>query len=357
MIEFMYSQATNTRLGPSAVASQQFAATGAFFVARVVPTIPASFVYMHENSQALLQSDQSGDFLAAINVVAATYYASSGRVDGAIPDTFVVRPPLSEFANELLSAGLLSPGGFFATYYGAPSFQLLSVLTSPRLVAIAPVINFKTVSGSSSSSCSDSSNYCGMLRNYASSLGAAGTTVAVEARSNFAYDTSWGVRFNGFIRPSRPGYQSYKLTLNCDTTPTANSCDIDDRFRLWIDGALFINAWEDSMTNLGLTSPMTLDPVPSTCNDAACSQMALQEIVLEYRSSFIRSTAKTRILQLQIDALGTGSWSDVGSCGGTCGASISYSGCCGYRLNEFQGSPVPVVRDRNFIGPNLERRN
>jgi len=335
-------QGTDTILGPSTVTSQQFAATNSFFIARVVPTIPASFVYMHENNQALFQSEQSGDFSSAINVLAATYYAATGRVNGMIPDTFIARPPLSEFANELLSAGLLSLGGFFATYYGAPSFQLLSVLASPRLVTIAPAMSFRTYSSTASSRCSDASNLCGMQR--VSSLGVVGT---VEAQSKFPYDTSWGVRFNGFIRPSRPGYQSYKLTLDCTTT-IANSCDIDDRFRLWIDGALFINAWEDSMTNLGLTSPMTLDPVPSTCNDVACSQMSLQEIVLEYRSSLIRQLSKTRLLLLQIDALGTSAWSDVGSCGGS---------TCSYRLNDFQGSPVPVARDRNFIGPNLERRN
>jgi hypothetical protein len=326
---------------------------GAFFIVRVVPTIPASFTYMHENGQSLSQSDSRRDF-SAINVLAATYYSSFGRVDGMIPDTVIAGLPLSEFANELLSSGLLSIGGFFATYYGAPSFQLLSVLASPRLVSIAPVMNYKTQSVSSSTSCSNTNNFCGMLRNYASSLGNLGS---LEARSNFAYDTSWGVRFHGFIRPSRPGFQSYRLTLDC-TTATANSCDADDRFRLWIDGALFINAWEDSMANLGLATIMLVDPVPSTCNDAGCSQMSLQEIVLEYRSSLSRSLAKTRILQLEIDTLGSNTWSFVGTCGTNCDTTIlGYSGCCGYRLNDFQGSPVPVIRDRNFIDPNFERRN
>lgn len=339
--------------GPSTVATQQFSSNGAFFVSRVVPTIPASFTYMHENSQTLMQPEIRRDF-SATNVLAATYYSSFGRVDGMIPDIVIATLPSSEFANELLSAGLLSPGGFFATYYGAPSFQLLSVLASPRLVSIAPVLNYRTQSVTGQTSCSHASNFCGMQRNYESSLGSLGS---LEARSNFAFDTSWGVRFHGFIRPSKPGFQSYRLTLDCTTTPT-NLCDADDRFRLWIDGALFINAWEDSMSNLGLTSSMIVDPVPSTCNDAACSQMSLQEIVLEYRSSLIRSTAKTRILQLEIDALGNNAWSFVGVCSTSCTpSSLGYSGCCGYRLNDFQGSPVPVMRDRNFIDPNLERRN
>jgi hypothetical protein len=322
-------------LGVSAVASQQFAATGAFFIARVVPTVPASFAYMHEHYQSLTQSDSRRDF-SAINVLAATYYSSSGRVDVMIPDTFITKSPLPEFANELLSAGLMSPNGFFATYYGAPSFQLLSVLSSPRLVAVAPVMNYKTEKIMNESSCAHNSNTCGMLRNYAPSN--------LEAKSTMSYDNSWGVRFHGFIRPCTPGFQSYRLTLDCVTSPTANDCDADDRFRLWIDSALYINAWEDSMSSLRFTSVMLVDPVPSTCNDAACSQMSLQEIVLEYRSSFIRSPAKTRILQMEIDALGNGVWSFVGSSGG-------------YRLNDFQGSPVPVMRDRNFMTPNLERRN
>ncbi len=271
-----------------------------------------------------------------------------------IPDTVIAGLPLSEFANELLSAGLLSIGGFFATYYGAPSFQLLSVLASPRLVSIAPVINYKTQSVLGETSCSHANNICGMQRNYASLLGALGS---LEASSNFAHDTSWGVRFHGFIRPSRPGFQSYRLTLDCTTTP-ANSCDADDRFRLWIDGALFINAWEDSMASLGLPSIMLVDPVPSTCNDAGCSQMSVQEIVLEYRSSLSRSLAKTRILQLEIDTLGSNTWSFVGSCSTNCVInSLGYAGCCGYRLNDFQDSPVPVIRDRNFIAPNFDRRN
>jgi len=116
-------------VGPSSVASQQFASTGAYFIARVVPTIPASFSYMHENTQSLMLSEARRDF-SAINVIAATYYTSFGRVDGMIPNTIVSRLPSSEFADELLSSGLLSPGGFFATYYGAPSFQLLSILAS-----------------------------------------------------------------------------------------------------------------------------------------------------------------------------------------------------------------------------------
>ncbi len=311
---------------------------------------------MHENGQSLSQSQSRRDF-SAINVLAATYYSSFGRVDGMIPDAVIASIPLSEFANELLSAGLLSPGGFFATYYGAPSFQLLSVLASPRLVSIAPVINYKTESVAGQTLCSHASNVCGMQRNYASSLGALGSVEARYVPYAYIPDTSWGVRFHGFIRPSKPGFQSYRLTLDC-TTSTANSCDTDDRFRLWIDGALFINAWEDSMSNLGLTAITVVDPVPSTCNDAACSQMSLQEIVLEYRSSYIRSLAKTRIIQLQIDTLGNNAWTFVGSCSTNCDTSLlGYSGCCGFRLNDFQGSPVPVIRDRSFINPHLERRN
>jgi hypothetical protein len=340
-------------VGPSSVASQQFASTGSFFIARVVPTIPATFSYMHENTQSLMLSEARRDF-SAINVIAATYYTSFGRVDGMIPNTIVSRLPSSEFADELLSSGLLSPGGFFATYYGAPSFQLLSILASPRLVSIAPIINYITQTVAGETRCSNTSNHCGMQRNYASDLGISGTS---EAKSVMSQDISWGVRFHGFIRPSRPGFQSYRLTLNCDTAVT-NSCDADDRFRLWIDGALIINAWENSMTNLGLGSTTLVDPVPSTCNDAVCSQMSLQEIVLEYRSSLSRSMAKTRILQLEIDAMGSDSWSFVGNCSSNCNSSsLGYSGCCGYRLNDFHGSPVPVTRDRNFIGPSLESRN
>jgi hypothetical protein len=340
--------------GPSSVASQQFASTGAFFIARVVPTIPASFSYMHECTQSLRLSEARRDF-SAINVLAATYYNSFGRVDGAIPNTVVSRLPSAEFADELLSAGLLSPGGFFATYYGSPSFQLLSVLASPRLVSVAPIINYKTQSVVSETRCSNTNNHCGMQRNYVSALGGSGT---LEAKSTMSQDTSWGVRFHGFIRPSKPGFQSYRLTLDCSTTPVANSCDSDDRFRLWIDGALIINAWENSMSNLGLGSTTLADPVPSTCNDAVCSQISLQEIVLEYRSSLSRSMAKTRTLQLEIDALGSGTWSFVGMCSSSYNpSSLGYSGSCGYRLNDFHGSPVPVTRDRNFIGPNLESRN
>jgi hypothetical protein len=281
-----------------------------------------------------MQSETKRDF-SAINVLTATYYSASGRVDGMIPDAVVTQLSLPEFANELLSAGLMSPNGFFATYYGAPSFQLLSVLSSPRLVAIAPVMNYRTEKSLSQSDCSQINNICGMLRNYGPS--------DLEAKSTLSCDKSWGVRFHGFIRPSLPGFQSYRLTLNCDTSPL-NNCDIDDRFRLLIDGALLINAWDDSMSSLKFTSIMLVDPVPSTCNDAACSQMSLQEIVLEYRSSLIRSPAKSRVLQLEIDALGNDVWSFVGSSGG-------------YRLNDFQGLPMPITRDRNFITPNLERRN
>ena len=332
---FLFAAQIDSFPGPSSVASQQFAATGAFFISRVVPTVPASFVYMHENCHSLTQSETRRDF-SAINVLAATYYSSSGRVDAMLSDTLISRAPQPEFANELLSAGLLSPGGFFATYYAAPSFQLLAALSSPRLVSISPLMNYKTESVAGQSSCSHTSNVCGMQRNY-------GSSPYLEAKSTLSHDRSWGVRFHGFIRPSSPGFQSYRLTLDCTTIP-ANSCDADDRFRLWIDGALFINAWEDSMTSLRLTSIMLVDPVPSTCNDAVCSQMSLQEIVLEYRSSLLRLVAKTRILQLEIDALGSNVWTFVGSSGG-------------YRLNDFQGSPTPVIRDRNFMGPNLERRN
>lgn len=328
--------------------SQQFAATGAFFIARVVPTIPASFVYMHESDISPIESFSRRDF-SAINVIAATYYSQSGRVDGLVPYSIVANPAFAEFANELLSSGLVSPGGFFATYYGAPSFQLLSILSSPRLVSIAPIINYKTQSVAGQTSCAHVNNICGMQRNYESSW-SLGT---VEADSNFVSDTSWGVRFHGFLRPSRPGFQRYRLILDC--TPT---CDIDERFRLWIDGALFINAWEDSMSNLGFTSTMFLDPVPSTCNDDSCTQMSLQEVVLEYRSSMTRGLLKSRIIQLQIDTMGTNQWSFVGTCDTNCNLnSLQYEGCCGYRLNDFQGSPVSVVRERNFIGPNFERRN
>jgi hypothetical protein len=289
---------------------------------------------MHENYN-LLQSETRHQF-SAINVFSATYYSSSGRVDCVIPDAVISRLPSPEFANELLSAGLMSPNGFFATYYGAPSFQLLSVLSTPRLVSIAQVMNYRTEKFLNQNSCSHSNNICGMLKNYSPS--------DLEAKSTQYHDKAWGVRFHGFIRPSTPGFQSYRLTLNCSTSPTPNNCDADDRFRLWIDGSLFINAWEDSMSSLRYTSIMLVDPVPSTCNDAACSQVSLQEIVLEYRSSYIRSPAKTRVLQLEIDSLGDNVWSFVGSSGG-------------YRLNDFQGSPMPVMRDRNFITSDLERRN